>query len=201
MHSTDDTGRRWVIAKSGKRYWFDQGSADAACAFFPTYLRHTKGEWFGQPFHLTRWERRIIRKIFGWKRADGTRRYRRLWLELPRKNGKTEFAAGIALLLMVADGEPGAEIYSLASEEGQARIVFERANIMVGMSDELSAEVERFKTSLYCAALQSSFKPLTALPNSKQGFSPSGFIGDEVHVWISGDLADAVHEGEGTRAA
>jgi phage terminase large subunit-like protein len=199
VYTTDANGIRWIIAKSGKRYWFDKQAADAACAFFPTYLRHTKGEWYGRPFVLTRRERRIVRKVFGWKRPDGTRRYRRIWIEWPRKNGKTEFAAGLALLLLIADGEFGAEIYSLASEENQARIVFDVAARMIGMSEELKAEVETFKTSLYCAALASSFKPLSALPNSKQGFNPHGFIGDEVHVWPNGELAEAVHEGEGAR--
>jgi phage terminase large subunit-like protein len=68
-----------------------------------------------------------VRKLFGWKRPDGTRRYRKLWLEVARKNGKTEFAAALALLLFVADGEMGAQIYSLATDKEQARIVFDKA--------------------------------------------------------------------------
>ena len=200
MYSTDGARTRWVTTKSGKRYWFDSEAADAACEIFPKYLRHSKGEWAGRPFNLTRWERRIVRKLFGWKRPDGTRRYRRLWLELPRKNGKTEFAAGLAIVLLRFDGEFGAEIYSLASEEGQARIVFETAVRMVALNDDLNSEIESFKTSLYYSEMMASFKPLSSLPNTKQGFNPSGFIGDEVHVWVSGDLAEGVHEGEGTRA-
>ena len=78
MYSTDGARTRWVTTKSGKRYWFDSEAADAACEIFPKYLRHSKGEWAGRPFNLTRWERRIVRKLFGWKRPDGTRRYRRL---------------------------------------------------------------------------------------------------------------------------
>jgi phage terminase large subunit-like protein len=192
--------RRWT---SNGKYWFDKHAADAACAFFETYLCLTI-DWFGgragAPFRLARWQRRIVRKVFGWKRADGTRRYRRVWLEVPRKNGKTEFAAGLALLLLVADGEFGAQVYSIASEEGQAKIVFERATRMVASSPALKREIEAFKTSLYCSALTSAFKPLTAAPSSKQGFAPSGCIADEVHVWNDGELYDAVHEGEGSRA-
>lgn len=192
--------RRWT--RNGK-YWFDIAAADAAVAFFENYLTLTI-DWFGgragSPFVLARWQRRIVRKLFGWKRTDGTRRFRRLWLEVPRKNGKTEFAAGLALLLLVADGEVGAQIYTLASEEGQAKIVFERAASMIAMSEELRREIETFKTSLYCAALRSSVKPLTAAPKSKHGFAPSGAIGDEVHTWDSGELYEVVHEGEGSRA-
>lgn len=193
-------GRRYL--SSGK-YWFDKAAADAAVGFFATYLSLTMDWWAGhagQPFVLARWQRRIVRKLFGWKRRDGTRRYRRLWLEVPRKNGKTEFAAGLALLLLIADGEFGAQLYSLASEEGQARIVFDRASRMVAMNDDLKREIETFKTSLYCSALTASFKPLTAAPISKHGFAPSGFVGDEVHGWESGELAEVVHEGEGSRA-
>jgi phage terminase large subunit-like protein len=190
--------RRWT--RTGK-YWFDAAAAAAAIRFVETFLHFTEGEWAGRPFVMTRWERRIVRKIFGWKRPDGTRRYRRLWLELPRKNGKTEFAAVLALLLLVADGEHGAQIYSLASEEGQARIVFEKATRMVAMAERLrNGTVETFKTSLYCSSLMSSFKPLSAAPSSKHGFNPSGFIGDEVHTWSSGELAEVVHEGEGARS-
>ena len=189
--------RRWT--RNGK-YWFDVRGAAAAIAFFSTYLRLTEGEWAGQPFVLARWQRRIVRKLFGWKRRDGTRRFRRLWLEVPRKNGKTEFAAGLALLLLVADGEFGAQIYSLATEEGQARIVFDKTTRMVSMSEPLMKELETFKTSIWCAALNASFKPLSAAPLSKHGFNPSGFIGDEVHAWISGELAEVVHEGEGARS-
>jgi phage terminase large subunit-like protein len=192
------TDRRRYI-KSGK-YWFDKCAADAAIAFFEIFLRLTEGEWAGQPFILARWQRRIVRKLFGWKRRDGTRRFRRLWLEVPRKNGKTEFAAGLALLLLVADGEFGAQIYSLATEEGQARIVFDKTTRMVSMSEPLKKELETFKTSIWCAALNASFKPLSASPTSKHGFNPSGFIGDEVHAWTSGELAEVVHEGEGARA-
>jgi phage terminase large subunit-like protein len=186
--------------RNGK-YWFDAAAARAAIAFFETYLRLTEGEWAGRPFILARWQRRIVRKLFGWKRvADNTRRFRRLWLEVPRKNGKTEFAAGLALLLLVADGEFGAQIYSLATEEGQARIVFDKTTRMVSMSEPLKKELETFKTSIWCAALNAAFKPISAAPTSKHGFNPSGFIGDEVHAWTSGELAEVVHEGEGARA-
>lgn len=187
---------RWT--NNGK-YWFDKFAADQACAFFPRYLRFTDGEWAGQPFTLQRWQRRIVRKLFGWKRADGTRRYRRLWLELPRGNGKTEFAAGLALLLLIADGEPSPQIFAVASEEGQARIVFARAAKMVSMSPELLEIVEVFKTSLWCTPLQGFFRPFSASADSKQGYRASGLIGDEVHVWKSGETAEVVHEGEGTR--
>ncbi|HWY14419.1 MAG TPA: terminase TerL endonuclease subunit [Rhizomicrobium sp.] len=192
--STD--GRRY---ESSGRYWFDQSAAEAAVAFFPTYLRHTEGEWAGKPFVLARWQRHFIRKLFGWKRRDGTRRYRKAWIEIPRKNGKTETAAGLGLLLLV-EGERGAQVYSVSGDKDQAKIVFEKATTMVASSEALASDIETFKTSLYCSALNGSFKPLSSRPRTKQGFSPHAMIADEVHIFVDGDLVDAVHEGEGARA-
>lgn len=189
--------RRWI--KAG-RYYFDPIAASFAIAWIETYCRHTEGEWFGRPFVLARWQRRIVRKLFGWKRADGTRRFRRLWLEVGRKNGKTEFAAALALLLFVGTGEARGQVYSLATDKDQARIVFEKATIMVSLSEDLRREIEALKPSLWCSALLASFKPLSSQPDSKHGFSPSGIIGDEVHAWASGELYEVVHEGEGARA-
>jgi phage terminase large subunit-like protein len=76
-------------------------------------------------------EHDIVRPLFGWKRADGTRRYRRAFVWVARKNGKTELAAGIALLVLLGDGEPGGQVYSIASEKDQASIVFNKAAAMV----------------------------------------------------------------------
>ena len=79
-------------------FWYDQRTADKAAAFFPNHLVFTEGEWAGRPFVLEEWEEQdIVRPLFGWKRADGTRRFRRCFVWIARKNGKTELAAGIAL--------------------------------------------------------------------------------------------------------
>ena len=69
--------------------WWDESAAQKACDFFPRYLRHTEAEWAGHPFRLADWQRdNIVRPLFGWKRADGTRLIRIVWLEVPKKNGK-----------------------------------------------------------------------------------------------------------------
>ena len=95
----------------------------------------TEGEWAGRPFVLEPWqENDIVRPLFGWKRADGTRRYRRAYVWVPRKNGKTELAAGLALLMLLGDGEPGGQVFSIASEKAQASIVFNKATVMVERS-------------------------------------------------------------------
>lgn len=78
-------------------YYFDDAAADRAVVFFEKYLRHSKGRWAGRRFTLEPWQRDdLVRPLFGWKRADGSRRYRHAYVELPRKNGKSTIAAGLA---------------------------------------------------------------------------------------------------------
>lgn len=188
--------QRWI---SGE-YYFDERAAAAAVAFFPKYLRLTTGEWANRPFHLQPWqENDLIRPLFGWKRPDGTRRFRRCIVWVPRKNGKTELAAGIALLLLVGDAEAGAEVYSMASDKDQAAIVFNKAVAMVGKSKELSDALLCLKTAIYCSELNASFKPLSGRGGGKHGLNVSGLIGDEVHEWTSGELYQFLHDSQGAR--
>lgn len=195
-----DPGRKvWVAGPNGE-YWFDETAAQRAVEFFPKYLRLTKGEWARRPFELKDWQANdIIRPAFGWKRSDGTRRYRKVYVWVPRKNGKTELAAGVALLLLVGDGEPGAEVYSIARDEDQARIVFDKSSVMVNWSDGLSRDLEVYKTSVYCPATLGSFKPLTGRAAGKHGLNMSGLVGDEVHEWRDGELYTFVHQSSGSR--
>lgn len=182
------------------RYWYDKATADAAVSFFGLYLRLTDAEWAGRPFVLASWqEHDIIRPLFGWKRDDGTRRYRRAIVWIPRKNGKTELAAGVALLALVFDAEPGGQVYAMAADEKQARIVFDKAAVMVAMSPELSKVIDCFKPSIYCAQLNAAFKPLSGRPQGKHGLSASGLIGDEVHEWKTSDLYTFVHQSTAAR--
>lgn len=181
-------------------YRYDERAADAAVAFFQEHLRFTDGEWAGRPFRLEPWqENDIIRPLFGWKRADGTRRYRRAIIWVPRKNGKTELAAGVALLTLIGDGEPGGQVFSIAKDKDQASIVFKKAGAMVNLSPELGRLLETYKTSIYCPQLNGAFKPLSGTPGGKHGLSMSGLVGDEIHEWPDGDLYDFVHQSSGAR--
>ena len=113
------------------KFYFDDQAADRAVSFFERGLKHIKGEWAGQPFILDEWQSdQIVRPLFGWKRPDGSRKYRTAYIEIPRKNGKSTLAAGIGLYLLFGDGEPGAEVYSAAADRDQARIVFDLARDM-----------------------------------------------------------------------
>ena len=192
----DDQRLCWTEAA----FWFDETAADKAARFFPNHLRLTTGEWANRPFVLEDWQANdIIRPLFGWKRADGTRRYRRCYVWIPRKNGKTELAAGIALLVLLGDAEDGGEVYCIASEKDQARIVFDKATAMVAKSPTLSGQVECYKTSIYCPELNAAIKPLSGKPEGKHGFNASGMIGDEIHEWRSGDLYTFIHDSTAAR--
>src|SRR4030043_162238 len=129
--------------------WFDERAAQVAVNFFERILVHVKGEWAGRPFILERWQREDgIKPLFGWKRKDGTRRYRTAYIEIPRKNGKSNLSAGIALYLLFADDEYGAEVYSAAADKDQASIVFDLAKQMVENSPVLSDRAQPFKKSI-----------------------------------------------------
>lgn len=116
--------------------WFDRNEAQYVIDFFK-FLKHSKGEWRGQPFVLEPWQQFLMWSLFGWKRADGFRRFRNAYIEVPRKNGKSSWAAGIGLYLLAADGEGGAEVYSAATKRDQAKIVWGEASEMVKMSPSL----------------------------------------------------------------
>lgn len=110
---------------------YDKAKADRAVAFVRN-LRHTKGKWAGKPFTLLPWQEQIVRDLFGVVKPDGKRQFRSAYVEIPKKNGKSELAAAIALYLLFADNEMSAEVYGAASDRQQASIVFDVAKQMVG---------------------------------------------------------------------
>jgi phage terminase large subunit-like protein len=168
--------------------------------FFARYLHHTKGEWAGRPFQLLEWQRRdIIEPLFGWKRQDGTRRYRTVWIEVPKKNGKSALIAGIALYMLFADGEPGAEIYSAAADRFQTRNVFEEAKRMVLMSPALRRRAEVFKYAITVPATASSYHALSSDAETKDGLNPHAALVDEVHRWRDRTLWDVLLQGMAAR--
>lgn len=182
-------------------YYYDADAAEAAAEFFPRFLRHSKGAYAGRPFKLAGWqEEQIIKPFFGWKRRiDKTRRYRTCWLELPRKNGKSTLCAGVSLLALVADNEPGAEVYCAATDKRQASIVFNEAKQMVLASPDLRKICEPFKHSIYCSPLGARIEALSADAETKDGLNVSGLVIDEAHAHKTRDLYDVLHTAQGAR--
>ena len=185
-------------APAKTEYYFDQAKADKAI-FFINHLHHTKGKWKGKPFILLPWQKQIVTDIFGTMRADGTRRYRIAYIEVPKKNGKSDLAAAIALYLLVSDGEPSAEVYGAACDKSQAGIVYDVASQMVLQSPALAKRlhvrdsVKRIidpKTASFYRVLSSDVKV-------KHGFNTSGLVFDEIHAQPNRELYDVLTEGSG----
>jgi phage terminase large subunit-like protein len=174
--------------------------AERVVGFVET-LRHTKGIHAGQPFTLAGWQRRdIIDPLFGTLLPDGRRQYRTAFVEIPRKNGKTQLAAAIALYLLFEDGEAGAEVYSAAADRAQARLVFGEAIRMLEASPELMAH----KPFIYRDAIETRdggvYRVLSADAPTKHGLNPSGVIIDELHAHQRRDLFDVLTTAQAVRA-
>jgi phage terminase large subunit-like protein len=166
---------------SAKGYWYDHDAGARVIKFVEDYCRHYKGEWAGKPMLLEPWQKLILAETFGWKRADGFRVYRTLWLELGRKNGKSALAAALGLYLLVADGEPGAEVYSSATKRDQAKIVFGFAKEIVTQSRELTEHCKVQRSNISVLRTRSKMEPLSAEGDTLDGLNPHGNIIDELH--------------------
>jgi len=177
---------------------FDQAKADHACDFFPRFLRHTKGRWAGKKFDLLPWQTELISKLFGTVKEDGTRQYQHVYCEIPKKNGKSELAAGVALYLLFADKEPGAEIYSAAADRDQASIVFNVAMQMVRYSRALSSRCKIIESSKRIVHNKGGvYRVLSAEAYSKHGYNVHGVLFDELHTQPNRDLWDVLTKGSG----
>ena len=177
---------------------FDETAARHALAFFGV-LHHSKGEWAGQTFAPNGWEVFIIASLFGWKRADGTRRFRRAYIEVPRKNGKSTLLAGLGLYLLAADNEPGAEVYSAATKRDQARIVHGEAIRMVKSSPMLSKEIAVYRDNLNILATASKYEPLGADSDTLDGLNVHAAVVDELHAHKTRGVIDVLDTATGAR--
>lgn len=187
------------LKSGGKRgLRFDLAAATHAIRFF-SFLKHSKGEWAGQQFELSPWQEFIIGSVFGWKRANGTRRFRTAYVEIARKNGKSTMLAGVGLYLFVADGEAGAEVYSSATKKDQAKIVWSEAERMVKASEPLKARVGTHRNNLHIVGTASKFEPLGADSTTLDGLNAHGNIVDELHAHRDRGLWDVLVTSMGAR--
>ena len=177
---------------------FDERAAEKAIGFF-RFLRHSKGEWAGQPLTLEPWQQFLIGVIFGWRRADGLRRFRTAYVEGPRKNGKSTVASGVGLYLFDADGEPGAEVYTAATKRDQARITHSEATRMVKASPFLRKRIRVFKDNLHVEGTASKFEPLGRDADSMDGLNIHGAVVDELHAHKNRDVWDVLETATGAR--
>ncbi|KAF1084848.1 Phage Terminase [Sporotomaculum syntrophicum] len=180
---------------------FDEYSAERAVKFIENYLTHTKGKWAGVRFELEPWQHDIITPLFGTLNEDGTRQYRTCYVEIPRKNGKSELGAAVALKLLFADNEPGAEIYSAAADRDQAAIVFNTAAQMVRQNPKLAKRCKIIDSQkrIVIPATGSFYRAISADAHTKHGFNAHGIIFDELHTQPNRELWDVLTTSGGTR--
>jgi phage terminase large subunit-like protein len=176
--------------------WFDVEELQRLETFFGL-LRHTKGIWAGRPFDLLPWQRDLLGALLCWKRADGTRRFRSAYIEIPRKNGKSTLLAAIGLYMLLCDHEQGAEVYCCASARDQAAIVGDACRQMVQSNPELAAKVEVFRNVITFGT--SKLEVLSSDAGTKHGKNASCVIFDEVHTFADRDLYDAMVTSMGAR--
>ena len=164
-------------------------------------LTHTKGPFAQQSFNLRPWQRQILTQLFTTQK-DGRRRYRTCLLMLPRKNGKTELAAALAIYFLLFDGEIGGEVYSAASDKDQAALVFNVAAQMIRNDPELEAQCEIIDSQKRIVHRKSGsfYRAISAEAYSKHGFNASVVIYDELHAAPNRELWDVLSTSQGARA-
>jgi phage terminase large subunit-like protein len=164
-------------------------------------LTHTKGPFAQQSFDLRPWQVQILKQLFK-TRKDGRRQYRTCLLMLPRKNGKTELAAALAIYFLLFDGEIGGEVYSAASDKDQAALVFNVAAQMIRNDPELEAQVEIVDSQkrIVHRSSGSFYRAISAEAYSKHGFNASVVIYDELHAAPNRELYDVLTTSQSARA-
>ena len=198
MRNTKKLRRYKPTSFKAKDSHYDRDAADFAVAFIEN-LCHTKGTWAGKPFLLLDWQEQIIRDLFGILKPNGYRQFNTAYVEIPKKNGKSELAAAIALLLCCGDGEERAEVYGCAADRQQASIVFEVAADMVRMCPALSKRVKILASQkrIIYAPTNSFYQVLSAEAYSKHGFNIHGVVFDELHTQPNRKLFDVMTKGSG----
>src|SRR5574343_486897 len=176
----------------------DSKVAQTAVDFFENLVQ-LEGQWAGQKLKLSAWQDKVIREVFGTLRSDGMRQYRTVYIEVPKKNGKTLLAAGFTLKLLVADGEPAAQVYSAAAERQQAGLVFRPAAAMVRASTSLSrrCKVIDSQKRIIVPSTDSFYQVLSAEVPTKHGLNVHGCVIDELHAQPNRDLFDVLTTGSG----
>ena len=177
---------------------YDKNAADYAVNFIEC-LCHTKGTWAGKRFELLDWQEQIIRDLFGTLKPNGYRQFNTAYIEIPKKMGKSELAAAVALLLTCGDGEERAEVYGCAADRQQASIVFEVAADMVRMCPALSKRVKILSATkrIVYIPTNSFYQVLSAEAYSKHGFNIHGVVFDELHTQPNRKLFDVMTKGSG----
>lgn len=181
-------------------YIFDQARAERPIAFIERFCKHSKGEWAGQPLRLELFQKAFISALFGFVDAStGYRKYRETLFYVSRKNGKSVMLSGLALYMLIADQEAGAEVYSVASKKDQAKIIYEETYNMVRQSPDLLQVIKKRKSDLYFPLTFSKFQPLGKNSDTLDGLNSSLVIIDELHSIKDRNLYEVMKQSQSAR--
>jgi len=179
---------------------FDERKAQRPIDFIEKFCRHSKGEWAGQPVKLELFQRAFIAALFGFVDGQtGLRRFREAMLYMARKNGKSTLLSGLALYMLIADKEPGAEVYAVASKKEQARIVFDECLHMVEQSPELSRILKKRKADLYCPLSMAKLQALGRNSDTLDGLNAHLVIVDELHSIKDRNVYEVMKQSQSAR--
>ena len=178
---------------------WDVSAVNETIRFYREILRLNGGQFEGKPFELEPSQAFIIGSIFGWRRADGYRRFRTAYIEQGKGNGKSPMVAGIGLMMLVADQEPRAEVYAFATKKDQAQILFRDAVAMVEQSPELASALKMsggkgHEWNIADLQTASFFRPVSS-EDAQSGPRPHCAIGDEIHEHKSGLMVEMMRAG------
>ncbi|HRC81354.1 MAG TPA: terminase large subunit [Sedimentibacter sp.] len=177
---------------------YDNDRAWHAIDFIEKYCKHSKGKWGGKPVILELWQKALIAAAFGFiDKNTGLRKYTEVLLIVARKNGKSTLSAAVGLYLMIADGEPGAEIYAVATKEDQAKIIWKEAKRMVKKSPALNKRIKCLVKEIVGLGRyeDSFFKPVGSDSDTLDGLNVHGACMDEIHAWKDKNLYDVIYDG------
>lgn len=189
------------IIQNPKSEWeFNERKANHAVEFVERYCKHSKGSMAGKPFIMELWQKAFVSTIFGIvDKISGYRKYQEAILIVARKNGKSTLASAIGLYLMVADGELGPEIYSVATKKDQSKIIWLEAKRMVKKSKSLNKRIKGLVAEMVSEFNDGAFKPLGRDSDTLDGLNVHGALFDEVHAWRDQNLYDVIVDGTSAR--
>lgn len=188
------------ISDTESEYQYSNARANHAIEFIENFCRHSKGTKGGQLIDLELFEKAIIAAIFGFIDSEGRRKYREAMLIVGKKNGKSLLSSAIGLYLMIADSEPGAEVYAVATKKDQAKIIWTESKRMVLKSGFLRQYIKPLVAELVCSRNESVFKPLSSDSDTLDGLNVHGALMDEIHQWKQGQaLFDIIADGTTAR--
>jgi len=189
-----------IIYNEESVWEYDRHKAEHAIEFIERYCKHSKGSVAGKPFILELWQKALIGAMFGIvNKIDGYRKYQEVVLIVARKNGKSTLAAAVGLYLMIADGELGPEIYTVATKKDQAKIIWLEAKRMVNKSKTLKRRIKTLVAEMVASINDGIFKPLGRDSDTLDGLNVHGALFDEVHAWKDMNLYDVVVDGTSSR--